>query len=322
MSSILIPIAGRLRLNRAWDAPAVFILIAALAPEPLGAQTSTLHLEPALVGMASARRIATLAVVQQARILKIPIKEGDTVQEGELLVQLDDGFQRAKTEIARSEAESLLSEQLAAARWQKADRDLKRLNHLHGGDFASSKELSDAYAETEIRGLEHELARFAREQAQKAYSRERALLEQFQIRAPFRGYVSKVQRHPGETVDTGDPILVIAQLDQLEVVVSCPIPLAARFRTGQSVRVRAADGAGSPRTGTVLVANRVADAASQTFELRIAVDNTEGSWLAGVKVSVALPAEPPDEAHGSVWRTRMSPYWRLPSRPDRPTAGP
>jgi RND family efflux transporter MFP subunit len=260
------------------------VLLSDFAAGEDSARVSASFPEPkSIVGFVLPAQVSTLACVHQARIARILVKEGDGVEAGALLAQMDDGYQRARTEMARVEAESTLAVELARARWRKAERDWSRLQKLHGSDSASSKELSDAYAETETRRLEYELAHLAQAQAARGFEREKELLAQLQIRAPFRGYVSRIHRQDGETVDIGEPIVTVARLDVLEAVASVPLESLEFLRPGEALRVRPVDGRWSARPGTIRFASRVADAASQTIEVRVSIDNADGGWPAGIK---------------------------------------
>jgi multidrug efflux pump subunit AcrA (membrane-fusion protein) len=201
-------------------------------------------------------------------------------------VALEDGIQRAKTEIARRDAESTLAIEFAKVRWDHSERALERLVGLHGNDYASNKELSDAWADREMRRVEHALAQWEHQQAVGSFERERETLRAFQILAPFDGVVSAHHRHVGETVDVGEPILTLARLDPLEVVLDVPLALSREIREGGEVAVQPLGAMGPALTGVVTCKSRVADAASQTLKTKITVPDRDGQWIAGTKVIV------------------------------------
>jgi len=251
-----------------------------------------------LVGITAPYREATLAAVQPGRIAAIHHQEGSAVRDGEEVFALDDGVQRARTEIARAAAESTLEVALARARWEKAQRDLDRLTRLYGDDSASSKELSDALAEADITRLEHELAKFAHEQAQRAHVRESRVLAELHATAPFTGYVTEHLKHKGESVDESEGVIRLVQLDPLMISVDCPVALAPSIRVGETYWVGPVDDRWKPRLGTVVVAGRVANAASQTFRVKLTVDNSDGGWMAGLKVAVPFTTATADGSSG------------------------
>ncbi len=231
-----------------------------------------------------------LAGVQPARIVRINAVEGGVVRVGDVVVNLEESVQAARTEIAKATAESTLSIEHARARWDRARRDLDRLIKLHGKEFASSKEMNDAVADEQITHIEYELANFNLSQAARAYERERAALEEFRLRAPFDGVVVEHLKHPGETVNELEGIVRLVQLDPLKVVVDCPLDTAATVLVGDRYWVRPADSRRPPRVGTVHLAGPVVDAGSQTFKVKLTVDNADGAWMAGMKVIVDFDA--------------------------------
>ncbi len=244
-----------------------------------------------VIGLTMPFQQAVLAAVGPGRIAQIPVPEGGMVRKGDLVFAQDDRVQRARTELAKAAAESTIEIDLARARWELAKRDLHRLSGLYGDDSASSKELGDAHAQADMAGLEHELARFARDQAERAYRREAQRLQEYQALAPFTGYVTEHIKHVGETVNERDGVVRMVQLDPLKISVDCPLLLARSVHVGEQVRVRTVDPRWPPRSATVLTAGRVVDAASQTFKVKLKVDNAEAGWMAGLKVAVEFPLD-------------------------------
>ena len=243
-----------------------------------------------LIGMTAPYREATLATVLPARISELPVKEGARVGRGDLVVRLDDTVQLAKKEMAEAMAASTLEIELARAEWQRNQRNLDRLTKLHGDDYASSKELSDAFADAEIARLDFEVAKFRHAQSQRVYDRENKILREFRLRAPFSGYVTRHLKQVGETVDQLEGIVTLVQLDPLRVLVDCPLAMEQSVFLGDAVSIRLGEAPGEQRVGTVVLVSRVADGASQTFRIKLTVDNADGAWVAGAKVTVVFGA--------------------------------
>lgn len=241
-----------------------------------------------LIGITTPYREATLSAVRPGRIAQIHVEEGVSVKQGDLVFQMVDDVQRARTAMAKATADSLLGVDLARAVWERDKRELARLTKLHGDANASSKELDDARAAEEIARIEHELAGFDHAQAMLAYEREKAQLDEHRAVAPFSGYVEERLKQVGETVDESEGVIRLAQLDPLRVWVDCPLSVAALLHTGDQLVVRPFDDRWSPRTGTVVMASRVADSASQTFKVKLTVPNANGTWMSGLKVAVEI----------------------------------
>ena len=84
--------------------------------------------------------------------------------------------------------------------------------------------------------------------------------------------------------------MTLVQLDTLRVLVDCPLALEQSVLLGDAVSVRLGETPGEQRVGTVVLVSRVADGASQTFRIKLTVDNADGAWVAGAKVSVVFGA--------------------------------
>lgn len=243
-----------------------------------------------LIGITAPAKSASVASIHPARIARIFVKEGAFAKEGALLVQLSDDVQRARVAVSSADADMRSEIDLTQARWRQARSESTRLERLHGGASASSKELEDARLQQELRRLELEIARHKQDKAQRSLAREHAVLEEYRIRAPFSGYVSHQMKFVGESVDQLEPILTIVQLDPLHVTVDCPLELAESLRPGNVIRVVPVTPIWEPRIGKAVLVHKVADGASQTFRVRIAVDNHDGQWMAGLKVRVEFSA--------------------------------
>jgi len=244
-----------------------------------------------VIGMTAPARTATLASVLPARVSARVAPEGAMVHEGDPVVRLDDAVQRARTEMAKAAAESTLDIERARVRLANAKQEWERLAKLQGKDSATSKELRDAETLAETRRLEFDLATFEHQQADRAFAREKALLAEYLIRAPFDGWVTSHLKQIGETVDQLEGIAVVVQLDPLEVAVDCPLALAPYLTEGQRAEVHPMDGRWAPRSALVTYVSRVANGASQTFKVKLSVPNEDAAWMSGLKVLVDLTPE-------------------------------
>lgn len=288
---------------------ALLVLGRSAGAEDFGANVAAAESSRTVIGITAPRQKSVLASVLPGRIAELPAIEGATVRRGEVVVVLDDSMQMWKTEMARASAESMLEVDLTQQRYERARLDLERLAHLRGGDSASSKEYRDATVATEIERITFETARFNREQARRAFEREQATLAEYRIRAPFTGYVVEHLKHVGETVDELAGIVVLAQLDPLLVLLDCPLALSGEVHVGDRWSVQPADPRRAPREGAVTLASRVADGASQTFRVKLWVDNEDGEWMAGMRVQVDFSGEPRrvEDIDGETGRLTESP---------------
>jgi RND family efflux transporter MFP subunit len=143
-------------------------------------------------GYVASERRSTVAPKIPGRLVSVLVKEGQSVDEGEVIAQLDDSD--ATVALRQAEAETRTAEAhvgVAAADLAKAERDLDQMSRLVATGAVSSKAYTDARSAEESarntkRAADGEL-RAARDAAAAA----RIHLEDTVIRAPFSGTISK-----------------------------------------------------------------------------------------------------------------------------------
>lgn len=242
-----------------------------------------------LTGFAAPTRKATLGATLDGRIAELLVDEGDHVRAGQPLLRLDERVQRARTEMARTAAESVVEVALAAIRAEFAQSEVDHVRQLGRTDLASARELRVAESNAATTALEVVQADSQQLESIQNYRLQQLILDEHELRAPFDGFVSAMLKECGEVVEAREGMLTLVQLDPLEVTLDCPIDAWSGVSAGATVRVSPADGSLPPREGVICFANRVADAASQTFKLKVRVPNPNSDWIAGLRVHVDLP---------------------------------
>jgi multidrug efflux pump subunit AcrA (membrane-fusion protein) len=136
----------------------------------------------------------------------------------------------------------------------------------------------------------------------------RAQVDQRIVRAPFDGVVVERWRHPGERVEER-PMLRIATLDPLRVDLVVPAMRFGQYAVNDVVAIRP-ELPGSPVVSAVVSnIDRVIDAASNTFRVRLTLANPGHRLPAGARCAVdggapsagaASPASPASAAPSPV----------------------
>lgn len=206
-------------------------------------------------------------------VKRVLVKEGDHVQQGQLLVELDAANARsqaaqAMAQVRASEAdmsalerggtqEEVLSlqSQMVKARdnFQTAEHNLEALRRLQQAGAASPGEVRAAQdqldaAAADLKLLESkrkerysrpEVARVEAQQseAQSAYSAATNVLRQLSIRAPSHGTVYFLPVKLGAYVNPGDLILQEASLSEVLVRAFVDEPDVARLASGEKIEV-------------------------------------------------------------------------------------
>jgi multidrug efflux pump subunit AcrA (membrane-fusion protein) len=107
------------------------------------------------------------------------------------------------------------------------------------------------------------------------------------IVSPLSGVVVDRMVDPGEFVGQAT-LLSIAKLDPLYVEVVAPATLYGSIRLGSDATVLPGDPVGGSYTATVRVVDKVLDAASNTFRVRLELPNPGNQLPAGLRARVRL----------------------------------
>lgn len=159
-----------------------------------------------------------------AKILEMPVEEGDPVKRGDLLCRLDDADYRARLTSAEANVaklQAIITQ--AEADLGKAERDYKRQVRLAESDATSATELADyRTALIRTRALV-EVRKQELTEAEAMLQSAREDLEKTVITSPIDGVVSQLFAKQGEVVITGtmnNPgtrIMVISDLSEMQV---------------------------------------------------------------------------------------------------------
>ncbi|NDV49601.1 efflux RND transporter periplasmic adaptor subunit [Salipiger sp. PrR003] len=153
---------------------------------------------------------ASIRPTVQAQITAMHITAGDFVEEGDLLVEMDETHYR----IALAQAHAALKQAEAAA--IKADLDLDRATQLSQSNTVSQREVEYAQAQADVAQAQVDVA-----SAQIAQAEED--LADTKVYAPFSGRISAPNYSVGDLFTVGDPtqppyIATIVSLDPIYAV--------------------------------------------------------------------------------------------------------
>jgi len=177
-------------------------------------------------------------------IVELPVREGEPVQEGDLLVQLErDAYQASRDEALAVVRQAEVAIRSLEVRQQEAQRTLDRTRELHDKGFVSLIELEGAQTEIDLVTVELEAQRHAVSQARSASERATDALDQTTIRAPMDGTVIRLDQEVGETVVAGSTnlpgsvIMTVADMSQLLATVYVPEVDVVDLAVGQEAEI-------------------------------------------------------------------------------------
>jgi HlyD family secretion protein len=234
-----------------------------------------------------------------ARVTRLPVKKGQAVKKGELLMLLD----CSDPEAALAEAEA----RLAAARAQAgateaqrgaAERQARRLERLPEDVAAASVDQSLSGAVGLAR--QGEAARAQIRAGEASVARARLLVGECVIQAPRNAEVADLPHEEGELVAPGAILVRLVDLSEPTATFYLPNAEVGSVKPGAKALVVADAFPGERFEGTVLTVAIEAEFTPRNIQTRsdrdrlvypieVAVVNRDGKLRAGMPVQVTLP---------------------------------
>lgn len=193
--------------------------------------------------------------------------EGDYVQEGQIVVELDP--RRYRITVMRAE-DRLKALQVALVRQEEEAKLRAELLEL---EATTRQELAKAKAEAEI-------ARFRVQEAREELELAKFDLACCKVKAPFAGYLAVRYKQPDETVERLEKIFALVDSSKVYAVANVPEVLLGRFKMGTKATLRY--GPDRTFTGTVDRIGKLIDPKSRTKRVYLLVDNSAGQLEVGM----------------------------------------
>ena len=216
-------------------------------------------------------------------------KRGDKVRKGAVLAVLRSDIDRAALSVAQSRAAADAEEKAAVANYDFSKQRRVRAEELLRKEFVSKQALDQAIAEDEV--AKQKLSQ-AREQ-RRILLREAALaqqrLEERTIRSPIDGIIVERYLTAGERVEE-KPLLRVVKIDPLRIEAILPSALYGAIPLGTTARIQPETPNSTPVTATVTLVDKVLDAASGTFRVRLQLPNPDGAVPAGLRCKAEFAA--------------------------------
>lgn len=194
----------------------------------------------------------------------ILVERGDRVQENQIIARLKSNIEKAAVDLAR-------------ARVEFGKRKVLRNEELYQKELISIHEKDEM--ETELRISELQL-REAQER-----------LDLRTIQSPVDGVVVERLLSPGEYVGEEAAIMRVARIDPLYVEVIVPVEKFGTIKRGMRAEVKPELVIPGKYFARVIIVDRVIDAASGTFGVRLELPNPEFHLPAGLKCRVIFAAK-------------------------------
>lgn len=224
---------------------------------------------------------------QAAGILaEVNVNRGDMVKKGQVVGRLRSNVEEATVELARARTKSRAKIRAAKAAVGFERRRRKRNRELYRKKVISNQNLDQVETELALREQELEIAQEEARIAALELKRSLAVLGIRTIRSSIDGVVIERALSPGEFVLNEGQVVTIAQIDPLNVEVFVPIALYPDIKVGMSAKVMPEAPIGGELEAVVSIVDRVFDAASGTFGVRLTLANPDSKIPAGLHCMV------------------------------------
>ena len=230
----------------------------------------------------------------------VDVHRGDSVKEGQVLAHIQSAVEEAVVAADKARAASMAEIDAKQAVLAQKTGIFKRKLGLQQQNVGSSQDVENAQADYNYAKQEVALAVLNHQLAEMELERSEAELEQRTIRSPINGTVTKRSLGPGEFVNQQATIVSIARLDPLHVEAFLPVKYYKLIEVGDVAIVRPDDPFGDDHEAKVSVVDKVFDAASATFGVRLELPNPNNAVPAGLRCQVTFNVkEPPPDASRS-----------------------
>ncbi|MGE3710747.1 MAG: efflux RND transporter periplasmic adaptor subunit [Hyphomicrobiaceae bacterium] len=252
-------------------------------------------------GMAAERVIQKEfdCVIDPARVVKLGspvtgilaevlVNRGDIVKSGEIVARMDMDVEQVSVEVDRLRAESTAEIDAQVTRNDLLRKELDRATALMKTGSSTQQRVDDLTAQLRVGLQEVERLEIQKKMAALALKRSETQLGQRLLRSPVDGIVQQRVLTGGEFVNQQSHILVIAQLDPLLVETFLPVAHYKSIRPGQAATVTLQGAVDGEFKAVVTVVDRIFDAASKTFGVRLELRNKNYALPAGQVCKVAF----------------------------------
>jgi len=232
--------------------------------------------------------VVSVAAPVEGLVERVEVERGDLVRKGQVLAALESSVERATVAVVRMRTEMESPIKSGEVRLDYSKRKVESNEELLKQGGISIREVDEARAQRDLNEIALVEAKENTRLALLELARSEAALALRTIHSPIDGVVTERLIQPMEMTKQ-TPILKLAQLDPLRVEVFAPIALLNKVAVGMTAQVIPEAPVGGNHTARVTVVDRVVDAASGTFGVRLHLSNPGNRLPAGLKCKVRFP---------------------------------
>ena len=204
-----------------------------------------------------------------ARLIEVPVREGQAVRKGDVLARFD------TVELAAKLNEKLSNLEGAKAQLVLAEKTRAKNLALRQKDIVSETNMDQAqstfrFQQATVSALEAQV-----ELGRKA-------LRDATVLSPIDGTVAERAVNPGEMLAVNTKMFSVVDLSRVEVEATVPADDVARLKPGQTVRLRVEGFGDRDFVGRIARINPMARAGTRAIPVYVSLDNADGSLRGGM----------------------------------------
>lgn len=217
----------------------------------------------------------------------IAVDRSDAVEQGQVVAKLKSDVEQAQVELSKQRAgfDAEIESKRASVGFKK--RNQQRTQKLYNKKAVPFHVLDEAKTEAIQAATELRTAEQNKRMAELELDHAEAKLALRTVRSPISGVVVERLKAPGEFIED-KPILRIAQLDPLRVEVIVPVGRFGTIATGMRAEVTPELAKKRKYIAQVTIVDKVVDAASGTFGVRLELPNPGNFIPGGLRCSLTF----------------------------------
>jgi RND family efflux transporter MFP subunit len=230
-----------------------------------------------------------VAAAETGIVETVVVREGQVVQEGQVLAKLDDKLYLVLLAIAGETMRTKGELNSALAELHLQQHRFEKLKVVRAQGHARQEEVERAEADVAIAEARVLTAKENLIIKKLEHQRIKVQIVRRTIRAPMDGVITKIHKKKGEYVGLNDPYLLeMVKLNPLLAKFSLPSQRARKLREGQTVTLYV-EPSGKTVRGTIEFIGPVTDAQSATVQIKARIDNHEGKFFSGEQCTLQFP---------------------------------
>jgi RND family efflux transporter MFP subunit len=236
-------------------------------------------------GLIEPHRVINLGTPVLGVIETVTVDRGDRITKGQVLVTLQASVEKATMELARARAELEAGIQAKRAELEFARRNEQRIKSLYDKKAIPFKEWDEVETRRILADLQLAEALENKQLAEMEFKPAQEVVRRKVILSPVDGVVEERLLNVGEYVEN-QSILKLAEIDPLNVEVILPVSMWSQVKPGMRATIKPEAPVGGAYSAAVTIVDRVVDAASGTFGVRLELPNPELRLPPGLKCKV------------------------------------